>query len=137
MKWSECKKRRFVKKVGVDKKLISSLIKISEDRLDVDNYAPLNETTAPIKVVNSYESLREILEAVAISRGFKIYGHDCIAGFIAEVLKMPREANQFNKFRIIRNGVNYYGRSVKLLDSKVLIKEINEARIKFLKMLNG
>ena len=81
MKWSECKNRRIVKKVEVDKELVSSLVGISNDRLVADGFVPLNDVTASIRVANNYDAMREILEAIAISKGFKIYNHDCFVGF--------------------------------------------------------
>jgi len=136
MKWDECLDRRIVKRGSVDGKLISSLLEASRRRLITDEFAPLNEITASTKVTNSYDSLREVLEAVSVSSGFKIYNHDCFVGFILEVLKLPKEANRFDKFRKIRNGVNYYGKNVDIVDAKGVIVEINELRIKLLGLLN-
>lgn len=137
MDWTECKKRNIVKESSVDKNLISSLVRSSERKLATDKFAPLNEVTASTKIANNYDSMREVLEALSVSRGFKIYNHDCFVGFILEVLKTPSEANCFDKLRKIRNGINYYGKNVNVEDAKKIIKELNELRIKFLDSLNG
>lgn len=136
MKWDECLSRKIVKESRVDDELISSLIKSSERKLKTDEYAPLNEITASCKIANNYDALREVLEAVSISKGFKIYNHECFVGFILEVLGMAGEANTFDKLRKIRNGVNYYGNDVLPEDAKNMIMEINELRDKFLGVLN-
>jgi len=136
MKWDECLSRKIVKESRVDDELISSLIKSSERKLKTDKYAPLNEITASCKIANNYDSLREVLEAVSISKGFKIYNHECFAGFILEILEMPSEANTFDKLRKIRNGINYYGKDVLTKDAKNMIIEISELRDKFLRILN-
>ncbi|MCK5321480.1 hypothetical protein KAJ38_02785 [Candidatus Pacearchaeota archaeon] len=136
MDWSECKKRQIVKESSIDKNLISSLVQSSERKLATDKFAPLSEITASTKIANNYDSMREVLEALSISRGFKIYNHDCFVGFILEVLKTPSEANCFDKLRKIRNGINYYGKNVGVEDAKKIIKELNELRIKFLNRLN-
>ena len=135
MKWSECKNRRIVKKVEVDKELVSSLVGISNDRLVADGFVPLNDVTASIRVANNYDAMREVLEAIAISKGFKIYNHDCFVGFIQEVLGMDREASRFDKFRKIRNSINYSGKHIGVSDAENLIGEILELRDKLMGLL--
>ena len=136
MKWKECLDNKIAKESHADKELISSLIQSSERKLKTDEYAPLNEITASSKIANNYDSLREVLEALSISKGFKIYNHECFVGFILEVLSMPSEANRFDKLRKIRNGINYYGKNVDVGDAEKLLVEINEMRDKFLVIFN-
>lgn len=136
MKWDECLSCGIVKEGRVDDELVSSLVKSSERKLKTDGYAPLNEITASCKIANNYDSLREVLEALSISKGFKIYNHECFTGFILEVLEMPNEANTFDKLRKIRNGINYYGKDFSIENANSIIIEIGELRDKFLGVLN-
>ena len=132
MRWEECLRTRIAKESIIDKELISSLIESSKRKLKTDKYSPLNNITASTKIANNYDALREILEALSISKGFKIYNHECLTGFILEVLKMPSESNHFDKLKRIRNGINYYGKNISAEDAKKLLIEINELRNKFL-----
>lgn len=124
MDWEECKDRGFVKEIKIDKNLINSLIKSSKNKLKSNEKLELDETTASTKVSVVYESLREILEAVAIKRGFKIYNHECFCAFLNEVCKDKFFSVEFNKFRRIRNQINYYGKEIPIKEAKVVIKEI-------------
>lgn len=136
MKWSECRRMNIAKKCRVDEKLVFALIESSERMLATDKFAPLNEITASTKVANHYNALREVLSAIAISRGFKIYNHDCLVGFIVEVLKMPREANNFDRLRRIRNGINYLGKNIDVKGARGDIEDIERLRVKFLRVLD-
>jgi len=128
MNWDECKIKQFVKEVQIDKELISSLLEQSKKKLITDAFSPLNKDTASTKVSLNYDSLREILEAVAIKKGFKIYNHDCFSGFLKEILKLEKESFDFDRFRRIRNSINYYGKDISIDDAQKLINEIIELR---------
>ena len=136
MNWEDCKIKRLVKEMAVDEELILSLIDQSNKKLITDKFSPLNEDTASTKFSNNYDSLREILEATAIKKGFKIYNHDCFFGFLKEILKLEKEAFEFDNFRRIRNSINYYGEDLSLEDSERLIAEVNVLRMKLIELLN-
>ena len=136
MNWEECKMRRFVKKENSNSSLIASLKKISERKLLMDSFSPLNEETAAAKFVVNYDSLREILEAVALMKGFKIYNHECFSAFLGEFLGMKEASVRFDRFRRVRNSINYYGEDLLVQEGKFLIEEVLELRGEVLKILN-
>ena len=73
-----------------------------------------------------YDILRAILEAIAISKGYKIYTHEAFTSF----LRLNNEeaiAEKFDTFRRIRNGINYYGEDISVKET-----EENVAEIRFL-----
>ena len=72
MDWKECKDKKFVKNIHGDNNLIISLLKSSKNKLESNLKLVLDQTTASTKVSIIYESLRELLEALAIKKGFKI-----------------------------------------------------------------
>ncbi len=133
MNWRECRLKKFVKKIKTDKQLIKSLLIQSKRKLITDKFSPLNKDTASTKVSINYDSLREVLEAIAVKNEFKIYNHDCFFGFLKEVLKLEKESFDFDKFRRIRNSINYYGKDVSIEDSKRLIRDMRKLRIKLIK----
>ena len=71
-----------------------------------------------------YDSLRERLEGLALLHGYKIYNHECYASFLSEVLHERELSHAFNRVRLIRNSINYYGKRLSLDDSREITKEI-------------
>ena len=128
MDWKECKDKGFVKGVKVDNNLISSLIKSSNKKFISSERLELDETTASTRISIIYESLRELLEAVSVGKGFKIYNHECFCSFLNEVCNEENLSKEFDKFRKIRNQVNYYGKDISVEETKILIKEIIKLR---------
>jgi len=132
MDWEECKNKGFVKEVKIDSNLMNSLIKSSDKKFISSERLGLDETTAPTKISIIYESLREILEAVAIGLGFKIYNHECFCSFLNEVCNEENLSKEFDRFRKIRNRINYYGKNISIGEAKILIKEITQLRKKII-----
>ena len=124
MDWQECKDKKLVKSVSIDESLINSLVKSGENKLKTNKRIELDETTASTKVSIVYESLREVLEALAMKKGFKIYNHECFCSFLDEVLKDKTYSLKFDKFRKLRNQINYYGKETSTREAKIIIKEI-------------
>ena len=122
--WRECNYKRFVKEVNTDKSLIDSLLKSSKNKLGSNERLELDETTASTKISIVYEALREILEALAIKRGFKIYNHECFCAFLNEICNDKLSSQKFDGFRRIRNRINYYGKIISIKEALIIIKEI-------------
>ena len=124
MDWKECKYTGLIKEVKPDKDLINSLISSSKNTLETCKRINFDEITASPKIVLTYSSLRELLEAIAIKKGFKIYNHECFYSFLKEVCKNNSLAIEFNRFRILRNQISYYGKKVSLEESKNIVNGI-------------
>ena len=87
MDWKECCNKRIVKEIKKDDELIKSLINISKNKLESENKLSMSDITAASKLSLAYDSLRELLEALAIKHGYKIYNHECYTAFLKEILK--------------------------------------------------
>jgi len=124
MDWQECRDKKFVKDIKLDNSLINSLIKSSKKKFESNNRLALDETTSSTKISIIYESLREILEALAIKKGFKVYNHECFCAFLNEVCNNKSFSIEFNTFRKIRNQINYYGKDIPVKEAEVIIKDI-------------
>lgn len=124
MDWQECNDNDFVKEVVSDKSLVKSLLESSDRKIKSNEMLVLNEITSSTKVGIVYDALREVLEAVAIEKGFKIYNHDCYCAFLDEVCKDKRMADEFDRFRRIRNQINYYGKNILLEEARDLINSM-------------
>lgn len=134
MDWEECNEKKLVKEIKADLNLFASLIKSSKNKLESNKRLELDETTASTKISLAYDSLREILEAIAIKKGFKIYNHKCFCGFLDEICGERALSREFDKFRKIRNSINYYGEDVPIEEARIIIKEINELREKLMRI---
>jgi len=133
MDWEECKYKKFVKEKGEDKNLVSSLIKSSARKIASNKRLELDDTTASTKISIVYEALRELLEALAIKRGFKIYNHECFCAFLTDICMDSNKGRKFDKLRKIRNQINYYGKEILGKEAKNIIKEIGLLRKNILK----
>ena len=124
MDWKECRDRMFVKEVSVDANLIDSLKISAEKRMETAKRLEIDATTASTLVSLYYDSLRELLEALSILNGYKIYNHDCYCAFLKELLGKDELGESFDRFRKIRNGINYYGKDIRPDHAAELVEEI-------------
>ncbi|MFC1722973.1 hypothetical protein ACFL0V_02440 [Nanoarchaeota archaeon] len=124
MDWDECNTKNYVKRISVDTELVESLIISSEKRFHTAERLKVDDTTASTLVTLYYDTLRELLEAQSILKGFKIYNHDCYCAFLKEVLVEKEIGDSFDRFRKIRNGINYYGKDIDVQSAADIIEEI-------------
>ena len=104
---------------------------MSINNLKVASSLELNTTTASAILVMGYESLRQILEAICISNGYKVYSHEAYTAYLKKI-KEDAISEKFDRLRKLRNGCNYYGKPVSVQiaqNAKYKIKEL----CKFLK----
>lgn len=136
MDWEECYKKRIVKEVKEDKELISSLKNSSENKMKSSDELTMKETTSASKFSLAYDSLRELLEALAIKKGYKIYSHECFTAFLKEILDEKQKGDRFDEIRRIRNEINYYGKDITTGESKEMINKVKNLRKEILYLLN-
>ncbi len=136
MDWTGCKKNRLIKEVALDKNMIISLIMTSSRRLSSQALLKLNDETADSKISLVYDALREILEAISLSRGYKIYNHECYYYFLREILRESALADKFNSFRVLRNAINYYGKTISANEAGEIINEMIKLIDRLKKLLN-
>jgi len=121
MDWNECQRKKLIKKVSHDKYLIDSILQSSRDKYYSSNLIKPEKRTLSSIIILLYDSLRELLEAFALNKGYKIYNHECFTCFLNEIVDERNLSEVFDKLRKVRNGLNYYGRSLSHNDF-VLIK---------------
>ncbi len=73
-----------------------------------------------------YESLREICESIGYKHGFKFQSHESITYFLKDELNEMTIATKFNKYRMLRNDINYYGKNINFETVIKAKKEIPE-----------
>lgn len=135
MDFQECIKKRIAKEVIKDENLINSLLKTSKNKLESERKLGLNETTSSSKITLLYDSMREILEALSIKKGFKIYNHECYTPFLKEILKEDLISEEFDELRKIRNSINYYAKEISIPEAKEILERLNKLRKEFLNLL--
>jgi len=136
MDFEECIKKRIVKEIVKDEELVRSLLKTSKNKLNSEKKLELDEITSVSKISLLYDSLRELLEALALENGFKIYNHECYTYFLKEILSRSTLAEEFNDLRKIRNSINYYGNEVSIQEAEDILTRIKDLRDKILELLN-
>ena len=126
MDWKECCSRRIAKSVKPDIEMITSLIKSSRNKLESESKLIMSEVTASSKLSLAYDSLRELLEALALKNGYKVYNHECYVAFLKEVIKESYKADEFDDIRKIRNAINYYGKEISPEEANGIIARIKK-----------
>lgn len=137
MKLDDCIKKRLVKKIKIDKKRVKSLILTAKAKEITESKIPFNEINFVAKISLRYDVLRELLEALAILNGYKIYNHECYYSFLKEILKEHILAKRFDKARITRNNINYYGKAYSLEEIKIILENISISITKVKNLINN
>ncbi len=88
----------------------------------------MSDVTAASKLSLAYDSLRELLEALALKKGFKIHNHDCYVAFLKEVMSESVRGDEFDEVRRVRNNVNYYGGTLTAEEASRIIVDIKALR---------
>jgi len=136
MDLDDCYKKELIKKTEINKELIKSLIEMSNIKETTAKKANIDEINISAYVSMAYDSLREILEAICVSKGYKVLSHFCLGELLKQLIE-DFDFNDFDRFRYIRNGINYYGVKVEFKQGKEIINKIFRMKRKFVeKYLN-
>jgi len=128
MDWEDCCNKRIAKSVKPDVEMIKSLTKSSKNKLESESKLNMNDVTASSKLSLAYDSLRELLEALTLNNGYKVYNHECYSAFLKEIIKESYTADEFDDIRKIRNAVNYYGKEISVEEANEIITKIKNLR---------
>lgn len=123
MDLDECFRKGLVKKTNSDKELVKSLVEMSGIKETAVKTAVINEVNISAYVSLAYDSLREVLEALCILKGYKVLSHICIGELLKSILT-DFDYDEFDRLRWIRNSINYYGEKVDFDQGKEVISKI-------------
>jgi hypothetical protein len=127
-----------VRKGTPDVQLAKSLVKMSENHMKSIGEMRLADTSSATIMMNCYESLREVVEAIAALEGYKVYSHEAFTYFLKEKGE-DLLSIKFDKYRKIRNSINYYGEPVETgvteAGKREMEKMIVELKSKFLQKI--
>jgi len=127
MDLDECFRKGHIKKTRIDEELARSLIEMSAIKEGAVKTARITEKNVSAYVSMAYDSLREVMEAVCVLRGYKILSHLCLGELLNKILQ-DFDYNGFDRFRYIRNGINYYGTKIDFAQGKEIIKKMFEMK---------
>ena len=99
-------RQKIAKNINTKLDLINSLIKSSENKLKSEEKLLISDVTAGSKISLAYDSLRELLEALALKKGYKIYNNECYTAFLKEIMGESDKGDEFDDLRVIRNAIN-------------------------------
>lgn len=123
MNFQDFIKKGDVRKAGIDKVLAKSLLNTSKNDLLFFNNLKIDKNSARKIVSNCYDILRSILEAISALEGYKIYSHEAFTYFLKEKNEDALSI-KFDRFRKIRNSINYYGKSIEVKEAEDIVKDI-------------
>lgn len=134
MDLDDCKRKGFIRRTKVNQELARSLIEMSNVKEKVVKNTELNKESVSAFLPMAYDSLREILEAICIMHGYKVTSHVCVEKYL-ELVYPKISFVDFDRFRYIRNSINYYGEMVEFEQGKEVIKKIFVLKKEFLDLL--
>ncbi|MBW2976523.1 hypothetical protein KY347_03700 [Candidatus Woesearchaeota archaeon] len=112
------------KKIMPNKIRASSIFKSSVQAIETAKAIRLNQNTLKSILRELYEGLREYCEAIGYLRGYKFLDHESIGYFLRDILKERSLSMKFDRYRRLRNGINYYGGDIDIETVKEAIIEI-------------
>lgn len=124
MNFASCISDGMVKKLRPDTIRAKSLFKSSFQAIATSRIIPLNKNTTKTILRELYEGLREYCEGLGYMRGYKFTDHESIGYFLKDVLEEQSVRKKFDRYRKLRNGINYYGDDVDVETVKEALKEI-------------
>lgn len=123
MDLDECFRKGLIKKTRIDEELIKSLIEMADiNEMTVKN-ARIDTLNTSSYVSLAYSSLRQVLEAICVSRGYKVISHICVSELMRSLFE-DFDYDEFDRLRYIRNSINYYGTKVEFEQGKEIINKI-------------
>lgn len=114
------------KKVMPNKIRASSFFKSSVQAIETAKTIKLNEISSKTILREVYEGLREYCEAIGYLNGYKFQDHESIGFFLRDILREESLFKKFDRYRRLRNGINYYGEDVDIETVKEAVIEIQK-----------
>ncbi len=109
--------KKQVRKATKDISLAKSLLSNAKSDLKFLERLEIDSISARKIMCNYYDVLRSILEAMASLDGYKVYSHEAFTYYLKEKGENVA-AEKFDRFRKIRNGINYYGKDISVKEAK-------------------
>ncbi len=117
-------RNRKARKVQINTIRTKSLIISSEEAIKNAKEISLSEGKQKTILRELYEGLRQFCEAIGYLKGYQFFDHESITFFLNDILKEQTISTKFDRYRKLRNGINYYGNELSLITAKEALMEI-------------
>jgi len=124
MRLSDCLKDGTIQKIAQDTQRAKSLVNSATQAIQTASKIPFETSSLKSIFRELYEGLRQYCEAIGYSQGYKWQSHEYITVFLNDKLNEPSLAPKFDRYRKLRNGINYYGDEISQETVTEAIKEI-------------
>jgi hypothetical protein len=114
------------KKVMPNRIRAESLLKSSVQAIETARAIQISQNTLKSILRELYEGLREHCEAIGYLKGYKFLDHESIGYFLRDILREQSLYSRFDRYRKLRNGINYYGEDIDIETVKEAVMEIPE-----------
>jgi uncharacterized protein (UPF0332 family) len=118
--WEDCLEKNFSIKTYEDILRGKSLIETALHRIKYIN-KDFNKNTANYIFEDYYTSILEMLEAIILFKGYKVFNHVCLGLFLKDILKKEDLFRIFDELRFKRNSLIYYGKRMMFEDAKLSV----------------
>ena len=126
MNFKDSIKKGYVKKINPDLIRYKGLIKNANRAVQSAQNMEINNTTSNSVLRELYEGLREYCEAMGYKKGYKFLSHQSITFFLSDYLDEKSLSVKFDRYRKLRNSINYYGNEISIESVKEALIEIPE-----------
>jgi len=128
---------KSVRKATADLERARSLIIDANERIRVAGLLKKDEDFAKMMFENFYDALRDFLDAILLSEGYKSYSHEGSIAYLSKKGFDISEISRLDSFRFKRNGSKYYGKTISLKEAKDINAFYLEIKGKLDKILKG
>lgn len=119
-----------IKQQHPDSNLSESLAKDCLERFEDAKLSMKTERKPKFIYENVYEALREAADSILFLKGYKSFSHEASISFLQQFKELSsKEISDFDRMRVKRNGMKYYGKSCSEKDTEEAI-EFGESLIK-------
>jgi hypothetical protein len=127
MRFEDFITKGLVKRSSIDTGLIKSILSTADNDLKFFSELEVNDVSARKIFSNFYDIFRSLLEAKALLGGYKVYSHEAFTYLLKENGEEGMSI-KFDRFRRLRNKVNYYGGNMD-------IEEVNEYKAELIGLI--
>lgn len=112
-----------LKRKQIDIEKIRSLLKASENNVEIVKKIELNDKSSTLIFRELYESIRQLGEACWLLIGYESSTHEISLESLKELeIKNKIKLNHLDRYRKIRHDANYQGFSITLEQSKEMLE---------------
>ena len=118
--------------------LAKALIKSSEKAMNFVKTLKVNDETSEHIISDSYDIMRELIEAKLAAEGYKSYSHEATILFLKKFPQFKESEIDFlDNIRKIRNSIKYYGKESNETEAKKVLSFLNSILPKLKKLIEN